>query len=299
MMEINASNWKNNLAGYIFIGPMIIGVTFMTVIPIVISLLLSFTEWNFLKGFSPGAIKFVGLDNYFRLAGDPTFKKSVMNNLIFLLQVPVCMAISLLLAIMINKYVYFKSFFKVIYFFPYISSVVAVSMIWMLLFQPSLGPVNHVLRSIGISDPPLWLADIHFALPSVMMIVVWINIGFNLIIFMAGLQAISKDYYEAAELDGANAWGRFVHVTLPLTSPSSFFLLITGIISSFKAFDMINVLTQGGPSSSTSIIVYELYKTAFVNLNMGYASSMAWLLFVLLFAITVGQWKMQKKWVNY
>ncbi|MEK8127921.1 sugar ABC transporter permease [Paenibacillus filicis] len=298
-MRTTWMKWKDTAAGYVFVGPMLLGVLVLTVAPILISLVLSFTEWNFMKGFSPGAIKFTGLANFARLADDEVFIRSVINNFTFMIQVPIGLAISLLLAVLINKHVYFKSFFKVVYFFPYVSSVVAVSVIWMVLFQPSFGPVNHMLTAIGIDNPPKWLADIHYAMPSVIMIVVWINIGFNLIIYMAGLQSIPKDLYEAADIDGAGPASKFFKLTLPLLTPTTFFLLVTGIISSFKVFDIINVLTQGGPALSTSVIVYYLYETAFINLNMGYASAMAWILFILVFIITVIQWKAQQKWVNY
>ncbi|RXZ81723.1 sugar ABC transporter permease [Paenibacillaceae bacterium] len=298
-MQTTWMKWKDTVAGYVFIGPMLLGVLVLTVAPILISLVLSFTEWNFMKGFSPGAIKFTGMTNFSRLADDETFIRSVINNLVFMIQVPIGLAISLLLAVIINKQVYFKGLFKVIYFFPYVSSVVAVSVIWMVLFQPSFGPVNQILMAIGIDNPPKWLADTQFALPSVIMIVVWINIGFNLIIYMAGLQSIPKDLYEAADIDGAGPYSKFFKLTLPLLTPTTFFLLVTGIISSFKVFDIINVLTQGGPALSTSVIVYYLYETAFINLNMGYASAMAWILFILVFIITVIQWKAQQKWVNY
>lgn len=182
---------------------------------------------------------------------------------------------------------------------PYISSVVAVAMVWQVLFHPSFGPINHFLMSIGIDQPPRWLADIRYALPSVMIITVWTSIGFNLILYIAGLQSIPEDLYEAAELDGANAWGKFRYVTLPMLSSTTFFLMITGVISSFKVFDLIQVLTEGGPAGSTSVVVYHLYDTAFNQLNMGYASAMALTLFAAILIITVIQWWGQRKWVNY
>jgi multiple sugar transport system permease protein len=289
--------WKETLTGYIFISPMLIGVTLLTIVPILASFALSFTEWNFLLGFKQ--IKFVGLDNFERLFADETFWKSLKNNIIFILVVPITLAASLALAILIDRFVYFKDLFKVIYFMPYISSVVAVAIVWQVLFHPSYGPVNNFLRSIGIADPPKWIADLHFALPSVMMIMVWVSIGYNLIIYMAGLQSIPKDYYEAAEIDGAKSWHKFRFITLPMLSPTTFFLMITGIIGTFKVFDLIQVLTKGGPAGSTSVVVFHLYETAFVNLKMSYASTMALFLFVAIFGVTLVQWWGQRKWVNY
>ncbi|MFD0695195.1 carbohydrate ABC transporter permease [Paenibacillus sp. GCM10027628] len=286
-----------SLAGFLFVSPMLIGVTILTLLPIIATFVLSFADWNFVAGLK--GLKWVGAANFTKLFTDEVFIKSLSNNLIFLITVPVYMMISLVLAILINKYVYWKSFFKVAYFMPYISSTVAVAIVWMVLFHPSAGPVNQFLMSIGIHNPPKWLADPLFALSSVMMISVWISIGFNMIIYMAGLQSIPKDLYEAAEIDGAGAWVRFTRITFPILSPTSFFLLVTGIISTFKVFELIAVTTSGGPLNSTSMIVWDLYDTAFINLRVGYASSMAVVLFAIVLVITVLQWFGQKKWVNY
>ncbi|MBD0382174.1 carbohydrate ABC transporter permease [Paenibacillus sedimenti] len=288
---------QESLAGFLFVSPMLIGVTILTLLPIIATFVLSFADWNFVAGLK--GLKWVGADNFTKLFNDDVFIKSLSNNMIFLLTVPVYMIISLVLAILINKYVYWKSFFKVAFFMPYISSTVAVAIVWMVLFHPSAGPVNQFLMSIGIQNPPKWLADPSFALSSVMMISVWVSIGFNMIIYLAGLQSIPKDLYEAAEIDGAGAWVRFTRITFPILSPTSFFLLVTGIISTFKVFDLIAVTTSGGPLNSTSMIVWNLYDTAFINLRVGYASSMAVVLFALVLAITVLQWFGQKKWVNY
>lgn len=288
---------KEELAGWLFVGPMLIGVTVLTLIPIVATFFLSFTDWNFVAGLD--GLKMAGFDNFTKLFRDEAFLKSLRNNAIFLLTVPVYMALALLLAVLINKRVYFKSFFKVVYFMPYISSVVAVAIVWQVLFHPSSGPVNQFLRSIGIDQPPMWIADPNWALVSVMMISVWISIGFNLIVYLAGLQSIPRDLYEAADIDGAGGWAKFTNITLPMLSPTSFFLLVTGIISSFKVFDLIATLTQGGPARSTSVMVWYLYETAFVNLRIGYASSIAAILFLCVLAITGLQWIGQKKWVNY
>ncbi|GAB2676738.1 carbohydrate ABC transporter permease [Paenibacillus thermoaerophilus] len=288
---------KEELAGWLFVGPMLIGVTVLTLIPIVATFFLSFTDWNFVAGLD--GLKMAGFDNFTKLFRDEVFLKSLRNNAIFLLTVPVYMALALLLAVLINKRVYFKSFFKVVYFMPYISSVVAVAIVWQVLFHPSSGPVNQFLRSIGFNQPPMWIADPNWALVSVMMISVWISIGFNLIVYLAGLQSIPRDLYEAADIDGAGGWAKFTNITLPMLSPTSFFLLVTGIISSFKVFDLIATLTQGGPARSTSVMVWYLYETAFVNLRIGYASSIAAILFLCVLAITGLQWIGQKKWVNY
>ncbi|MEK3782587.1 carbohydrate ABC transporter permease [Paenibacillus sp. FSL R5-0810] len=285
------------LWGMVFISPMLIGVMILVLFPIIATLVLGFADWNFVQGWD--GIRWVGLQNFRSLLEDDIFLKSIRNNMIFLLTVPIYMIISMALAILIDRHVYMKGYFKVAYFMPYISNIVAVAVVWQVLFQPSYGPINEVLRSIGIASPPKWIADPNYALVSIMMISVWISIGFNLIIYIAGLQSIPKDLYEAAEIDGANGWTKFRRITLSLLSPTSFFLLVTGIISTFKVFDIIAVMTQGGPIGSTTMMVWYLYDTAFVNLKVGYASSIAAVLFGFVMLITLGQWAAQKKWVNY
>jgi multiple sugar transport system permease protein len=293
------SSLKRNesLVGFLFVAPMLIGVSVLVLLPIFATFILSLADWKFIQ--SIDQLKWVGFGNFKGLMGDPVFKKSLLNNGIFLLTVPICMAISLFLAVVIDKNVYIKSYFKVAFFMPYISSVVAIAVVWQVLFHPSAGPINQTLMSLGINDPPKWIADPSFALISVMIIQIWISVGFNLIIYIAGLQSIPKELYEAAEIDGANAWYRFRNITFPMVSPTSFFLLITGIIATFKVFDLIAVLTKGGPMHSTSVLVWHLYDTAFVNLDIGYSSAMAVILFVIVFMITIFQWIGQKKWVNY
>nr|WP_275983681.1 sugar ABC transporter permease [Paenibacillus hamazuiensis] len=288
---------RETWAGLLFVSPMLIGVTILTLLPIIATFVLSFADWNFVAGMK--GLKWVGAANFSKLFEDESFIISLKNNFIFMFTVPIYLAVSLLLAILINKHVYWKSFFKVAYFMPYISSVVAVAIVWQVLFHPSAGPVNQFLMSLGIANPPKWIADPAYALPSVMMISVWVSIGYNMIVYLAGLQSIPKDLYEAADIDGANAWVQFRRITLPMLSPTTFFLLVTGIISTFKVFDLVAVLTKGGPMQSTSLLVWYLYDTAFVNLRVGYASSMAVILFGFVLIITGLQWIGQKKWVNY
>jgi len=288
---------KEALAGWLFVAPMLTGISIFTLFPILIMFILNFANWDFVLGLQK--FQWAGLDNFERLIDDARFHKTYLNNLIFMATVPICMAISLALAIIIDKHVFMKDFFKVTYFMPYISSVVAVAVVWQVLFHPSKGPVNHFLRWIGIDNPPRWIADPDWALISVMMISIWISIGFNMIVYLAGLQAIPKDLYESAEIDGAGGWTKFLRITLPLISPTTFFLLITGIIYSFKAFDLIAVLTKGGPAGSTSLMVWYMYESAFVNLKIGYASVIGTVLFVSVLIITLIQWAGQKRWVNY
>ncbi|SDO03901.1 carbohydrate ABC transporter permease [Alkalicoccus daliensis] len=288
---------KETWAGYLFISPMVIGTTVLVIIPILMAIIVSFTDWVFIQGI--GEMSFVGLDNYQRLLSDDIFLRSVRNNAWLIAAVPVTMFFSLILAIIINKHVYMKSFFKIVYFLPYISSIVAIAIVFQLLFHPSYGPINEVLMTIGIENPPRWLADSSWALVSVIIITIWTSIGFNLIIYLAALQNISLELYEAADMDGANIFKKFRHITVPLVSPTTFFLLITGIVYSFKSFELIVVLTSGGPGYSTSVIVYYLYEQAFEYLRSGYSSAISIVLLLMLFIITAIQWYGQKKWVNY
>jgi multiple sugar transport system permease protein len=290
-------SFYNNIAGYLFISPMLITTTVLTIIPILLSAIISFTDWNFITGI--GHIKFTGVNNYQGLVHDENFLRAIKNNIYLMGVVPVAMFLSLVLAVLINSATYFKTFFKVIYFMPFISSFVAVAVLWRVLFHPNSGPINGFLKSIGIVHPPMWLADPSYALLSVMIIMVWASLGFNMIIFLAGLQNIPKDLYEAAGIDGASPIKQFFSVTLPMLSPTTFFLLITGIVSSFKAFDLIMILTNGGPAGSTSVIVFYLYETAFINLKSGYASAIGMVLLFFILLITLIQWVGQKKWVNY
>lgn len=288
---------KDFFTGMGFILPSLLGFLIFTFIPVVISLCLSFTSWNFMEGIE--GIKFNGLANYIRLFSDEWFLNSYKNNIIFTaVTVPVLIALGLVMATIINKYIYGGGVVRTMIFIPYIASVVAVCTVWMVLLQPSYGPVNEFFRSIGIANPPGWLADFKWSLPSIMVIYVWQQVGYYSIVFLAGLNGLPEDVYEAAKVDGASSIRQFFSLTVPLISPTTFFLTIMGIIGSFKVFDQISVLTQGGPGSSSSVMAYYVYRTAFDYFEMGYANTLAWALFVLVFIVTLVQWKMQAKFSN-
>ena len=288
---------KDFFTGMGFILPSLLGFLIFTFIPVVISLCLSFTSWNFMEGIE--GIKFNGLANYIRLFSDEWFLNSYKNNIIFTaVTVPVLIALGLVMATIINKYIYGGGVVRTMIFIPYIASVVAVCTVWMVLLQPSYGPVNEFFRSIGIANPPGWLADFKWSLPSIMIIYVWQQVGYYSIVFLAGLKGLPEDVYEAAKVDGASSIRQFFSLTVPLISPTTFFLTIMGIIGSFKVFDQISVLTQGGPGSSSSVMAYYVYRTAFDYFEMGYANTLAWAIFVLVFIVTLVQWKMQAKFSN-
>lgn len=289
---------KETLAGYLFLLPGLAGFFVFLLFPIGFSLFLAFCEWDLVSGF--GNIKFVGLKNFLDLPQDKTFLASLKNNFVYTaLTVPITMGIALFLAILLNGKVYGARTLRLVYFMPYITTIVAVSVVWLQLFHPSQGPINQFLMSLGIENPPGWLSSPRWALISLVIMMVWSGLGFDLIIYLAGLQGIPKALYEAAEVDGAGAWRKFFHITLPMLSPTTFFLFVTRIIHSFEVFAPVNIMTQGGPGDSTSVLVYHMYIQAFNLYKFGYGSAIAWVLFLIIFAVTLIQWKWQNRWVTY
>lgn len=298
MAIIRNRTYTEAVAGWLFILPAILGFGVLTVVPIVLSLIISFMDWNFLDGL--GGMKFVGLDNFIRLWSDKWFIDSLKNNLLFAaVTVPATIVLSLLTALALNRGVFLKSPIRLMIFMPYISSIVAVSIVWATLYNPTMGPINSFLYSLGIENPPGWLSSTTWALPAIMIMTVWANIGYNMIIYLAGLQGIPRDLYEAGTIDGAGPVTSFFHITVPMLSPTTFFVLITSIIQSFQVFIAVFIMTKGGPGSSTTVLTYYAYRTGFDFYQMGYSSAMAWVLFLIIFAVTFLQWKGQQKWVHY
>ena len=285
---------KINIVPYLFIAPNFIGFLVFILIPVLASLIVSFTDFNIYKGFD--GTQFVGLKNFADMFRDKWFQAALTNNVIYtLVTIPVLLGGSILLANILNDKVYCKTAIRVMVFVPYISSVVAISAIWMLILNPSQGILNNLLRNIGFTDPPGWLGDPHWALPAVIMIGIWMGLGYNTIIYMSGLQSVSKDLYEAARIDGASSAQIFFYVTVPMLRNTTFFLLITNIISSFQVFGQINIMTDGGPGTSTTVLAHYIYRSGFRYNKMGYASAMAWFLLIIIFLVTVFQWKVQRK----
>ena len=283
------------ISGYLFILPsLVIFITFM-IIPIFMGLYISLTDYDGFK-----TMNFVGLQNYAAMFKDSYFLVSFKNNIVYtLFTVPGTMILSLLLAVAVNKGIKGSSVFKTVFFFPYITSMVAVGIIWTLLFNPTVGPINNFIKSIGIANPPGWLLSTKSALPAVMIVTVWKWAGYYMIIFLAGLQGIPKQLYEASEVDGASGLTKFFHITLPLLSPTTFLILILLIINSFQVFDLINIMTEGGPGRATNVLVYRIYQEGFKYMHFGYASAEAYFLFAIILIITGIQFWGQKKWVVY
>ncbi len=284
---------KDMMWALFFILPSFAGFAVFVIFPVISSFLLGFTKWTLLSGFS--GIKFVGLRNFIRLFEDGSFLSSLRNNLIYTaVTVPASIIIGLILAALINDWCYGKNAIKVSLFIPYISSIVAVSIVWMFLLHPSKGPVNQFLRSIGITDPPGWFVDMDWALLSIIMLSVWKDIGYTVLIYIAGLNAINPSLYEAAKIDGATPFQEFFRITIPMVSPTTVFLITITTIGSFRVFDQIRVITEGGPGNATNVLAYYIYETAFTQYRMGYASSIAWVLFIIIFGLTVVTRKLQK-----
>ncbi|MBN9387557.1 MAG: sugar ABC transporter permease [Chloroflexi bacterium] len=285
---------RQKFAGYLFIAPNMLGIIIFFLIPALISFVVMFTDLDFL---SKAPVNFIGLDNFARVFSDETFYTALKNTFIFLLAVPVSIAIAVFLAILLNNKIYLKPILRAMYFMPYITSSVAIAFVWSLLLQPTSGPINGFLRSVGLADPPRWLASTETSMYGIDLIMVWYTLGFNMIIYLAALQEIPTELLEAAKIDGARAWQTTLRIILPLISPTTFFLLITGLMGAIKTFGLIQAITQGGPGDSTVVLSLFVYRTAFSYYELGYASAIAWVLFVIVLVITAIQWVGQKKWV--
>lgn len=285
---------KEALIGWLFLAPEIVGMLLLNVFALGFSLYLSLSDWDMLSGVQ--GIEFTGFDNYIKMFHDPTIIQAIKNNLIYMvLTVPIPIAIALVLSVLIHNSVFFKSYFKVAFFIPYISSIIAVAAVWSALFHPSLGPINQFLMDLGISNPPKWLVDPKTSLLAISIISSWAGLGYTIIIYMAGLTNISNEIYEAADIDGASAIKKFFAITVPMLRPTTFFLLITMLIGSFKVFDIIAFLTEGGPNNSSTVLVFRIYEEGFQYYNMGYASAISWLLFAIIGLITALTWKMRNE----
>lgn len=287
---------RESLQGLAFVTPALILFLMFLAYPMVYGLLLSFTS-NRNAG---AALNFNGLSNYIRLfTKDSYFKISIRNNLVYALCfTPGVLIVALLIALLLNSKIRFKNALRTVCFFPYLTSMVAVATVWNIILAPS-GPVNQLLGYFGVTDPPGWLLDKDWALFSVILVAVWKNFGYYMIILLAGLQGIPNYLYESARIDGANRLACFRFITLPMLSPTIFLSLVTIIIAAFQEFDLINIMTQGGPGRATNVLVYRIYQEGFVNVKMGYASAIAYTLFAIIMVITAIQFIVQKKWVNY
>ena len=287
---------KEVLVAYSFIAPNFLGFAIFTLVPLVFALVLSFLKWD---GANP--ISFVGMGNFVLLAGDETFWRALRNTILYTAGVvPLTMVCSLFLAILLNQRVKARNFFRTVSFFPYVASLVAVAVVWNFIFSPTRGPVNNLLADltkIPVERLPQWAADRNWAIPTVIFFSVWKNMGYYMVIYLAGLQGVNTELYEAAGIDGANNWQKFVHITIPQLAPATFFIMMMLIISSFKVYDIFINIFAGGDNQltdTTRVLVYQIYNTAFRFLQFGYASAIAMVLFVLVVGITLVQFRFEK-----
>ncbi|MBO8430451.1 sugar ABC transporter permease [Spirochaetes bacterium] len=275
-------------AAWLFILPAVTGIIIFIIIPIFFSFGLSFAKWDLLN-----PIEFVGFDNYKEILTEPLFGKILLNTVIFALATSIFgVIIPLILASILNRKIRGSEFFKTAYFLPFITPMIVIGIIWQWIFDPNIGLLNKVLQ-IHVN----WLYDPHWAMPALIIVSVWKLIGYNMIIFLSSLSGISNSMFEAAKIDGATPLETFFYVTIPLLSPTIFFVVIITAVSSFQIFDLIYLMTQGGPLDSTNVLVYAIYKNAFEYFNAGKASAIAYVLFIIILILTLIQWNLRKKLV--
>ena len=290
---------KRNAIAYSFIAPNFIGFAVFTLIPIIFAFILAFMEWD---GNNP--MKFVGLANFAALKDDTFFRAALKNTIIYCVgTVPLTMIASLALAIVLNQKVRFRGFFRTVSFFPYVASLVAITAVWSMIFHPKKGPVNAILYyvfKVANEDLPNWFGGglIMFTL---ILFIVWKYMGYYMVIYLAGLQGISSELYEAASLDGANTWQKFCYVTWPQLRPTTFFVIVMLTINCFKVYDIVVMLAGGGDgklSNSATVLVYYIYQNAFNYWKLGYSSAIAMVLFALVLIVTLIQFKGESKFSN-
>ncbi|WP_430788685.1 carbohydrate ABC transporter permease [Actinoplanes sp. G11-F43] len=282
---------RNTALGWSFLLPNFAGFTVLTLVPVGLLFYYAFTEWNVF-----GGATWTGLDNFRQLVGDSSFWTALWNTVYYAaFHIPLTLVLSLGLAILLNRKLRGVAFFRTVAFFPYITSIVAIAQIWNMLLSPGFGPVNEVLRWIGVDHPPGWTTSADWSMPAVIMVSTWRDMGYYMLLFLAGLQTIPRQLHEAAMVDGASAWQRLRAVTLPGLRPTMFFVTVLLTINSFKVFDIILVMTDGGPGQSTLVLSQYIFQKGFEENQFGYASAVSIVLFALCFVVTVVQFLVNKR----
>ncbi|GAA1806786.1 sugar ABC transporter permease [Luedemannella flava] len=283
--------WRNTVAGWTFILPNFLGFAVLTLVPVVALFYLAFTNWNVF-----GVAEWTGTANFTRLWHDASFWTAFWNTVYYsALHIPLTMGASLGLALLLNRRLRGVAFFRTVAFFPYITAIVAIAAVWNMLFSPEYGPINGLLRAIGVDHPPGWTTSADWSMPAVIVVGVWREMGYYMLLFLAGLQTIPAQLYEAATIDGANVWQRFRRITLPSLRHTTFFVTVMLTIGSFKVFDLILLLTEGGPGQSTLVLSQYIYQKGFHENQFGYASAVSIVLFAVCFLITVVQFLVNKR----
>ena len=280
---LRQSDW---IWGYAFISLNLLGFLAFSLLPVLASLALSFTDWRLLQG-----PRFVGLANVGRLFDDPLFWQTLGNSTYFVVgYVPLITVLAFFLAVFLNRQLRGIGLLRGVYFLPSVTLLISVAMVWHWLLDPHAGLINYSLRTLGLPEPE-WLASSRWSMPTLILIAVWQDVGYFAVIYLAGLQGIPSVYYEAAEIDGATAWQKLRHITVPLISPTTFFVIVTSVLVGWQVFALPFLMTQGGPANSTNTLLFYIYQQAFTSLRMGYAAVMAWVLFLLIFVVTLIQWR--------
>lgn len=280
---------------FMFLSPAMVIYGSFFIFPFLFSLYLSFMQWNLI---SPNK-EFVGIDNYMALFADPVFWISLKNTVIYVLgTVPLSMILGLAMAILVEAAGRFREVYRFLFFIPVVASIAVVSIVWTLLFSPNNGLISNFLQVFGVQGPN-WLNDPNWAMWALILVGVWKAMGYNMVLYIAGLKSIDRQLYEAAQIDGAGRWMQFRSITLPLLSPVTFFVMIVSIINSFQVFATIHIMTRGGPNNATNVLVYEVWQEAFQFFDIGKASALSMVLFLLVLAITVVQIRMTESKVHY
>ena len=295
-------NERSFLSASSFLTASLIGFAIFYFAPMVISVVISLTDWNGLdRLLAPGFMEehFIGLDNYKAILTGAEFWKVLKNTLVYIvLYIPLMLTTSTAIAALLSRQRRGVGAFRVLYYIPVLTSWVAASLIWKSLLSPQYGAMNGILAFFGMEGPG-WLTDEKWAMPAIVLVSVWKDMGFFGLILLSGMIGIDRAYYEAAEIDGAGSWTRFLKITLPLLTPALFYVLIVSLINSFQLFPQIMIMTDGGPNGATQVMMERIYKYGFRYYRMGYASAFSWILFIVIMICTAVQMRGQKRWVNY
>lgn len=285
---------NEHLWGYAFVAPPLLGFLVFGLGPMIAALFLAFTRYDVLT-----PPEWVGLDNFRRLVTEDFFAgRTLVNTFFYLLGIPIGIAVSLAIASLLDKVVRFRAIFRTVYFVPSVCSIVALALVWKWIYRTDYGLLDTTLMALGVDEPPAWLSDPALVKPSLVVMSIWTNLGYDVVIFLAALKNVPRHLLEAAELDGASAWQRFRHVTFPAISPTVFFVSVTATIGALQAFDQVYVMTRGGPAYASATFMLYIYVTGFQYFRMGYACAMAWLLAVLVLAVTWMQFRLARRWVH-
>lgn len=284
-----------NISGYLLIAPNLFGFLVFTLFGIVFSFAMAFTDWNLLRGYENA--QFVGLKNFADMFGDKYLMACLVNNLKLLLIVPVGLFLSAVMASLLNNAVYAKAGARAMYFLPYVTNIVAIATVWQALFHKSKGPINVLLMILGLNESQLpgWLSSSDWALLAVAIVLLWKDLGYNILMYSSALQQIPKELYEAASVDGAGPIKKFFNVTLPQLKPTTFMLTILGITSSLQMWSFVQIITDGGPGTSTYTLGLYIYRSGFLTYRTGFACALAWLLCAIVMVFMLIRWQYEKK----